>query len=1328
MTQAAIKKLVADSVSIALEAQAATMANTNNTTRNTGPREIPVARKCSYKEFMSCQPFNFKGTEGAVGLIRWFERTELVFFHSNCTEDCKVKFATVLCPTMVPNSEKLMEVFIGGLPRSIEENVTASKPQTLEEAITITQRTFTNNNYQNNRNNNNNNNRNNDHHQQQNKRQETARAYAATLTENNRERGHYRHQCLKANNNAHGRAYMLRDKNAHQDPNVVMGMFLLNQHLARVLFDSGADKSFVSISLASMLNIPPFTLDTTYDIEMANGNLVGTNTVIQGCTLIYLNQTFKIDLMPIKLGSFDVIIGMDWLSKYHARIICDEKVVHVLIAGETLIIRAQVMEKKSDGKRLEDIPVVRKFPEVFLENLPGLPLVRQIEFQIDLIPGAAPVAPAPYRLAPSEMQELSNQLQELADRDGSFRMCIDYRELNKLTVKNRYPLPRIDDLFDQLQGSSVYSKIDLRSGYHQLRVRDEDIPKTAFRTWYGHYEFQVMPFGLTNAPVVFMDLMNRVCKPYLDKFVIVFIDDILIYSRNKEEHADHLRIILELLKKEKLYAKFSKCDFWISIVQFLGHVIDSQGIHVDPAKIEAVKNWASPTTPTEVRQFLGLAGYYRRFIEGFSKIAKSLTELTQKNKKYIWGENQESAFQLLKQKLCEAPILALPEGNDDFVVYCDASHQGLGAVLMQREKVIAYASRQLKPHEENYTTHDLELGAVHILDQKELNMRQRHWLELLTDYDCEIRYHPGKENVVADALSRKERIKPLRVRALVMTLHPKLPSQILEAQTEAIKEENIKAKNLQGMDKAFEVHPNGTQCIKNRRLLPLFDRDSHFTSRFWQSMQSALDFRKGWERQLPLVEFSYNNSYHASIKTAPFKAPVCWAEVGDVQFTRPEIIHETNKKIVQIQQCLQATRDQQRSYANCNIVISTGSTIMVTTVCGREMTHALVEKKGKTKDKYYGKLIVDLGNDMRSTMEEGAVAIENLVRKLGNAEEISECKKLKKELEEARIMPPKSAPLTQAAIQRMIKESVNAAITTERVRQANVRNDASGSGQARGQVTAPVVQECTFAGFMKCNPDNFRDKKVKFVAATLRGPALTWWNSKVIILGLDVVNQMGWTKMKKLMTTEFCPAKELQRMKNELWNLKFKEYNIVDYTQRFNELALMCPRMVEPESAKIEAYIRGLSDNIKGEVTSSKPTDLNKAVRMAHKLMEQKLQARNKRILEGNKRKWENFQSGNSNGKSNHKENSHQSSQNNQKQGNTRAMTTAPNEGKVSSGSLPVYCKEKNVATGANAQPIWTCYDCGEQGHTRNRFPKKVKQEEVGEARGQAYVIKDAEP
>ncbi|GKA14668.1 putative reverse transcriptase domain-containing protein [Tanacetum coccineum] len=508
---------------------------------------------------------------------------------------------------------------------------------------------------------------------------------------------------------------------------------------------------------------------------MADGNIVSTNTVILGATLTLLNQPFEIDLMPIKLGSFDVVIGMDWLSKYHARIICDEKVIHIPINGETLIIR--VMEKKSNEKRLEDIPVVREFPEVFSRK------------------STWPSSRSPNRgfIGPSTSPWGAPVL-FVKKKDGSFRMCIDYWELNKLTIKNRYLLPRIDDLFDQLQGSSVYSKFDLRSGYHQLRVRDEDIPKTIFRTRYGHYKFQVMPFGFTNAPVVFMDLMNHMCKPYLDKFVIVFIDDILIYSHNKEEHANHLRIILELLKKEKF-----------------------QGLHVDPAKIKAVKNWTSPTTPTEICQFLGLADYYQRFIKDFSNIAKSLTKLTQKNKKYIWGEDQETAFQLLKQKLCESPILALPEGNDDFVVYGDESHQGLGAVLMQKEKVIAYASRQLKLNEENYTTHDLELRAVvlqHILDQKELNMNQRRWLELLADYDCEIRYHFGNANVVADALSWKERIKPLQVRSLVMTIHPNLPSQILKAQTEALKEENIKAENLRGIDKAFEIRPEGNDDIK----------------------------------------------------------------------------------------------------------------------------------------------------------------------------------------------------------------------------------------------------------------------------------------------------------------------------------------------------------------------------------------------------------------------------------------------------------------------------------------------------------------------------------
>ncbi|GJS57389.1 putative reverse transcriptase domain-containing protein [Tanacetum coccineum] len=411
------------------------------------------------------------------------------------------------------------------------------------------------------------------------------------------------------------------------------------------------------------------------------------------------------------------------LSKYQAVIVCAEKIVRIPWRNKTLIIHGdgstqgnvtrlniisctktqKYMEKgfpiflahvttkevedKSEKKRLEDVPIVQDFPEVFPEDLPGLPPTRQVEFQIDLVPGAAPVARAPYRLAPSKMKELSEQLKELSDKRG---FCIRPSYL---------PLGSYPGLVCQkegrLQGRVSTQNSDLRSGYHQLRVREEDIPKTAFRTRYGHYEFQVMPFGLTNAPAVFMDLMNR----------------------------------------------------------FLGHVHRYvKGIYVDPGfknKIESIKDWTSPKSPTEIRQFLGLAGYYRRFIEGFSKIAKPMTKLTQKKVKFEWGDKQEAAFQLLKQKLCSAPILALPEGSEDFIAYCDASKKGLGAVLMQREKVISYASRQLKIHEKNYTTHDLELGAV-VFALK----IWRHYL-----YGTNTR---GKTKVVADALSWKRTRTPFK--------------------------------------------------------------------------------------------------------------------------------------------------------------------------------------------------------------------------------------------------------------------------------------------------------------------------------------------------------------------------------------------------------------------------------------------------------------------------------------------------------------------------------------------------------------------------------------
>nr|GEV35578.1 putative reverse transcriptase domain-containing protein [Tanacetum cinerariifolium] len=544
MTQAAIKQLVVDSVATALETQAATMASADNANRNPEPREAPVARKCSYKEFMSCQPFNFKGSEDAIGLIRWFERTELAFSHSNCTEECKVKFAT---GTLTEEALSWWNFF--------------AQPIGIEEAYKIT---------------------------------------------------------------------------------------------------------WVEFKKLLIKKYYPWTEIQKMEDEFYHLTLSSED---------YLEASKEM-FSPLNLKTLEEAINI-------AQRLMD-----------------QAVEKNLDEKRLEDIPVVKEFPEIFLKDLPGLLPIRQVEFQIDLIPGTAPVARAPYRLAPLEMQELSNQLQELIDR-GFIRPIMEKKSDEK---------------------------------------RLEDIP---------------------------------VVKEFPD----IFLEDLPSLPPVRQ------------------------VEFQIDLIPGTTPVAR---LHFDPAKIEAVKNWETPTSPTEVRQFLGLVGYYRRFIEDFSKIAKPLTKLTQKHKKYIWKEDQESAFQLLKQKLYKAPILALPKRNDDL----------LFTVMHLFKRHYLYGTKCTV-----FTDHK---SLQHILNQKELNMRQHCWLELLADYDYEIHYHPRKVNVVADALSRKERIKPLRVRSLIITIRPKLPSQILKAQNEALKEENVKAKNLQGMDKSFELRPDGTHCIKNQSWLTLF--------------------------------------------------------------------------------------------------------------------------------------------------------------------------------------------------------------------------------------------------------------------------------------------------------------------------------------------------------------------------------------------------------------------------------------------------------------------------------------------------------------------------
>eukprot|EP00253_Pinus_taeda_P012645 PITA_12645 len=490
-------------------------------------------------------------------------------------------------------------------------------------------------------------------------------------------------------------------------------------------------------------------------------------------------QPVMANLNVLPLGSYDILIGMDWLEKHWSLVDCKTKIIYFRdhlgnrkemqgikrpvqvrqITANQLVkcirkgcqvyaIQVGYADSKDKTAILNTIPVIQEFIDVFPEEIPGLPPRRNIDFTIELIPGATPVSREPYRMSVPELTKLKMQLQELLDKnyirpsvslwgapvlfvkkkDGTFRMCIDYRQLNKLTIKNKYPLPRIDELFDQVKGATVFSKIDLHSGYHQIRIKEEDIAKTAFRTRYGHYEFVVLPFGLTNAPAMFMCLMNSIFHHYLNRFVLIFIDDILVYSRNMEEHHEHLRKVLQTLWEHQLYAKFSKCDFFKEEIQYLGHVITKEGTAVDPEKIKAIMDWPVPKDVADVRSL------------------------------WDWLD------------IIGAPILRIADPDKDYVVCMDASKEAVGGVLMQEGKVVAYESRKLKEHEQKYSAYDLELTVVihalkmwrHYLvgkkfllltdhhsltnyfSQPTLNARQARWVDFLSGFDFEIKHLQGK--------------------------------------------------------------------------------------------------------------------------------------------------------------------------------------------------------------------------------------------------------------------------------------------------------------------------------------------------------------------------------------------------------------------------------------------------------------------------------------------------------------------------------------------------------------------------------------------------------
>ena len=531
-------------------------------------------------------------------------------------------------------------------------------------------------------------------------------------------------------------------------------------HSAHILIDSGSSTNFVNTAFVQRHRLRTVPQPCTKIVYLADSSTRRSTERLEQAQLHIQDTTYVLELNTLPLRQYDIILGMSWLSRYnpiidwttrnirprvsiteHMPFVSAKTIAKTLSTDDQLFIIIPATETPSSNAAPTITPaattLLKEFKDIFPDDLPaGLPPQRAIDHRIEVIPGSTPPSRPTYRMSDVELAEVKKQLAELQrlgfirpskspygapilfvkKKDGTLRMCIDYRALNKITIKNKYPLPRIDEMLDRLHGANIFTKIDLRSGYHQVRIHPSDVDKTAFNTRYGHYEYLVLPFGLTNAPATFMHLMNSVFADYLDDFVIVFLDDVLIFSRNTEEHARHVQLVLQRLREHRLYANMKKCEFFKPKISFLGHIVSADGIGMDPEKIKAIEDWPPLQNIGDVRSFLGLAGYYRKFVYRFSHIAAPLSNLLRNDTTFTWTEKEQKAFDELKAALMNGPVLIVPNQKLPYTVTTDSSSYAVGATLSQDHgrglQPVAYMSHRMSPAEMNYPTHEQELLAV----------------------------------------------------------------------------------------------------------------------------------------------------------------------------------------------------------------------------------------------------------------------------------------------------------------------------------------------------------------------------------------------------------------------------------------------------------------------------------------------------------------------------------------------------------------------------------------------------------------------------------------